>query len=95
MHGGRFRRELVGCSTFLLLSSSRVVPRPPAPARLHWLSDVAVGGPWAAPRARLTVLVIERRGCNPTRGGIWMSLARGGPARGEKLVLRKDFTMPR
>ena len=60
MHGGRLRWMLVGRSTFLLLSSSRVIPRPPAPARLHWLSDVAVGGPWAAPRARLTVIGVRK-----------------------------------
>src|SRR5438128_9437065 len=83
MHGGRFRREWVGYSEFLLLSSSQVIPRPPAPPRLHWLSDVAVGGAWAAPRARLASLVFECRCCNPTLVGCWTCLARGGPARGK------------
>src|SRR5438552_581073 len=55
MHGGRLRWTLVDCSESLSLSSSHHVPRPPAPARLHWFSDVTLGGPWAAPRARLTV----------------------------------------
>src|ERR1043166_403550 len=71
MRGGWLRREWVGCSESLSLTSSRVVPRPPAPARLHWYSGVAVGGPWAAPRARPTVFGIRESVLQSNLG--WLS----------------------
>ena len=95
MHGGWLRWTLVGCSESLSLSSSHHVPRPPAPARLHWLSDVAVGGPWAAPRARLTVSGIRESVLQSNAGWLLDVPGARGAGTGEMLVLRKDCTKRR
>ena len=93
------RVDFVGC--WLVIQWSLASLRhttfhvPPAPPRLHWLSDVTLGGAWAAvARAldgfgnRTSLLQSNLTGCRTVSGR--------APARhGEKLVLRKDCTMPR
>ena len=93
------RVDFVGCwlvvRRFLALLYHTTFHVPLAPARLHWLSDVTLGGPWAAV-ARAFDVFSNRTSLLQSYLAGFRTVSGRAPARhGEKLVLRKDCTMPR
>jgi len=79
-----------GRLTLMLAVAANAAPTP-APARLHWFTNVTLGVPFATSRTRRASQVVERFSCLPTVAGWRMIL--GAMSGGERVsgLLTRHF----